>query len=63
LDTIADWHDSLNEDDKNALRMMETLAAMFKNLCNEIETEFIRAKLDSEEKVRERHKKINSINF
>ena len=50
---VADWYESLNEDGKNTLRMMETLAAMFKNLCNEIETEFIRAELDSEGKARE----------
>jgi len=30
--------------------MMETLGTMFKNLCKEIETEFIGAKLDYEEK-------------
>ena len=41
--------------------MIETLAAMFKNLCKEIETEFIRAKLDSEEKDREWQRKINNI--
>jgi len=33
--------------------MMETPTAMFKNLCKEIEIEFIRAKLDSEEKARQ----------
>ena len=41
--------------------MMETPAAMFKNLCNGIETEFIRAKLNSEEKAREWQRKINNI--
>jgi len=41
--------------------MMETLAAMFKNLCKKIEIEFIRAKLDSEEKEREWQRKINNI--
>ena len=51
--TIADWYDSLSEDGKNTLRIMETPAAMFRNLCKEIETEFIGAKLDSEEKARE----------
>ena len=51
--TVADWYDSLSEDGKNTLRMIETPAAMFRNLCKEIETEFIRAKLDSKEKVRE----------
>jgi len=51
--TVADLYDSLNEDGKNTLRMMEIPAAMFKNLCQEIETEFIEAKLDSEEKKRE----------
>ena len=30
--------------------MMKILAAMFKNLCQEIETEFIGARLDFEEK-------------
>jgi len=40
---------------------METPAAMFKSLCKEIETEFIRAKLDSEEKAREWQRKINNI--
>ena len=37
---IVDWYGSLNEDGKNTLRMMETPAAMFKNL-------------DSKEKTRE----------
>ena len=32
---------------------MKTLAAMLKRLCNEIETEFIGAKLNSKEKARE----------
>jgi len=61
FDTIADWYSSLNKDGKNTLRMMETSAAIFKNLCKEIETEFIRAKLGSEEKARERQRKINNI--
>ena len=52
-DTITNSYDSLSEDGKNILRVMETPATMFRNLCKEIETEFIRAKLDSEEKVRE----------
>ena len=51
--TVADWYNSLNEDGKNTLRIMETPAAMFKNLCKEIETKFIGAKLDSKEKARE----------
>ena len=41
--------------------MMEILAAMFKNLCKKIETEFIGAKLDSEEKAKELHRQINNI--
>ena len=60
--TIADWCDSLHEDGKNTLRMMETPATMFKNLFKEIKTQFIIAKLDSEEKKpRERQRKINNI--
>ena len=51
--TVADQHDSLNEDKKNTLRMMETFVAMFKKFCKEIETEFIGAKLDYEEKAKE----------
>jgi len=51
--TIGDWYDSLTEGGKNELRMMDTPAVMFKNLCKEIETEFIGAKLDSKEKARE----------
>ena len=35
---------------KNALTMMETPPSMFRNLCKEIETKFIGAKLDSKEK-------------
>ena len=34
---------------------------MFRTLCKEIETEFIGAKLDSEEKTREWQRKINNI--
>ena len=41
--------------------MMETPTAMFRNLCKEIETEFIGVKLDSEEKGREYQRKINNI--
>jgi len=33
---------------------------MFKNLCKEIETKFIGAKLDSKEKAREWRRKINN---
>ena len=40
---------------------METPAAMFKNLCKEIETVFIGAKLDFEEKAREWWAKNNNI--
>ena len=41
--------------------MMETPTAMFKNLCKEIETEFIGAKLDSDKKARKWKIKINNI--
>ena len=51
--TVADKYDSLSEDGKNTLRMMETQVAMFRNLCKEIEIEFVKAKLDFEEKARE----------
>ena len=59
--TVADWYDSLSEDGKNTLRAMETSVAMFRNLCKEITTEFIRAKIDFEEKAREWQRKINNI--
>ena len=59
--TVADQYDLLTEDGKNTLRMMETPAAIFKNLCKTIKTEFIGAKLDSEEKAREQQRKINNI--
>jgi len=58
---VANWYDSLNENDKITLRMMETPAIMFKNLCKEIETKFIGAKLDSEENEGEWQRKINNI--
>ena len=48
--TVANWYDSLNEEQKNEFRMMETPEAMLKKLCKEIEIEFIDSKLDSEEK-------------
>ena len=41
--------------------MMEAPTAMFKNLCKEIETEFIGAKLNLEEKLRQWQRKINNI--
>jgi len=41
--------------------MMDTPAAVFKTLCKEIETNFIKAKLDSEEKTGEWQRKINNI--
>ena len=59
--TVADWYNSLSEDSKNALRMMETPIAMFRSLYKEIETEFIEAKCDSEEKARKWQRKINNI--
>ena len=40
--------------------MMETPAATLKNLCKEIEIEFIRAKLDYDEKARKWQRKINN---
>jgi len=40
---------------------METPTTMFKNLCKEIEIEFIGAKLDYEEKARKRQRKINNL--
>ena len=52
-DTITDWYGLISEDGKNTLRVIETPATMLKNLCKEIETEFIGGKLDSEEKARE----------
>jgi len=39
--SIIDCYDSLNEEGKNVLRMIEIPAAMSKNLCMKIETEFI----------------------
>ena len=51
--TVADWYDSLSEDGKNTLTVTETPAVMFRSLCKEIETEFIGAKIDSEEKAQE----------
>jgi len=59
--TVADWYDSLNEEGKKELRIMETQKVMFKKLCKEIEIEFIGSKLDSEEKTREWQRKINNI--
>jgi len=41
--------------------MMETPAIMFRSLCREIETEFIGAKIDSEENPWEWQGKINNI--
>ena len=35
-DTVADLYDSLSEDEKNTLRVMETTTAMFRNLCKEL---------------------------
>ena len=58
--TVADWDDSLSEDGKNILRMMKIPAAMFRSLCKEIEIEFIRAKIDSEEKAQEWQRKIKT---
>ena len=60
-DTVADLYNSLSEDGKNTLRPMETPVAMFRSLCKEIETKFIGAKLDYEEKAREWKRKINNI--
>jgi len=58
---VANWYDSLSEESKNTLRVMETPVAIFRSLCKEIETKFIGAKLDYEEKTREWKRKINSI--
>jgi len=56
-DTVANWYDSLSEDGKITLRMIKTPAGMFRSMCKEIETEFIGAKIDSEEKAREWQRK------
>ena len=40
---------------------METPAAMFKNLCKQIETKFIGPTLHSEEKAREWQRGINNV--
>ena len=60
-DTVADWYDSLSEDGKNTLRTIETLAAMFRSLYKEIDTEFVGAKIDYKEKAWEWQRKINNI--
>jgi len=49
---IVDCYNSLDAEGKNALRIMDTPATMFKKLWKEIETEVIGAKLDYEEKPR-----------
>ena len=51
--TVANWYDSLNEEGKDVLRIMDTPETMFKKLCKKIKIEFIGSKLDSEEKTRE----------
>ena len=51
--TVADWYNSLYEESKNTLRIIETLVVMLKKLRKKIKTEFIGAKLHFEEKVRE----------
>ena len=43
----------LDEEGKNLLRMVETSAAILKPLSKEIKNEFIRGKLDFEEKASE----------
>ena len=40
---------------------MKNPIAMLKNLCKEIETEFIKVKLDYQEETREWQRKINNI--
>ena len=55
--TVVDWYDSLSENSKNILRMMETSATMFRNLCKETETEFIGVKLDFKGKSKRMAKK------
>jgi len=59
--TVAYWYDSLTKYGKNTIRVMETPAAMFKNLCKEIEIEFIEPKLDAEVNARGWQRKINNI--
>ena len=44
--TVVNWYDSLSEEGKNELRIMETPEAMFKKLCKEIKIEFIGSKLN-----------------
>jgi len=57
--TTVNWYESLNEEEKHTLRIVEVPEAMFKRLCKEIKIEFIGAKLDFEEKnqkVAKKHK-------
>jgi len=51
--TIVDWYGSLDKDNKNVLRMIESPPPMFKKLCKEIKTKFIRTKFDSKGSTRE----------
>ena len=48
--TIVNWYDTLNEEEKNTLRIVEVPEAMFIKLCKDIKIEFIGAKLDSQRK-------------
>jgi len=59
--TITDWYSSLDEEGKNELRIMETLATVFKTLYEKIKIEFIDGKINSEEKARECQRNINDI--
>ena len=48
---------------KNTLRVIETPAAIFRSLCKEFETEFIGAKVDSEEKHENGKEKLATQNY
>jgi len=59
--TIAGLYDSLDEERKKVLRMIEIPGVMSKKLCKEIKIEFIDAELDFEEKAIESQRKINNV--
>jgi len=61
--TVVNSYDSLDEEEKNTLRMAKVSEGSSKKLCKDIKIEFIGAKLDSEEKIRKLRRKINNIEF
>ncbi|KAL2902531.1 ORF 1: putative Polyprotein CP [Bienertia sinuspersici] len=58
---VADWYEAINEETKTTLRQIELPTAMFRQLCQFIELEFVGYKANPNEKILEYQRKLSNI--